>query len=297
MVSVDPAYAHPYAGSFILTSVISQTPITAGQWVYGQLSPVVEIVPPERVVPPDITPQELMERNFKMLEESETLAKVVALRLAGYEVEVIGEAAKIGAILPESLAQGILKPDDLVIELDGEPVRTAGELAARIQEHAPDDMIRLRVDRNGEVLDLILPLIQPDGPGSPPRLGITVETVGLDVKLPFEVKIEPQKIAGGPSAGLMFTLTVYNMITPEDLTGGRKIAGTGTINLDNRVGPIGGVEQKVAGAERADAEYFLVPPENYEAASRVARRIKVVQVATVEEAIDYLKNLPAENNP
>ena len=85
------------------------------------------------------------------------------------------------------------------------------------------------------------------------------------------------------------------MVTPQDLTGGRKIAGTGTISLDGKVGPIGGVEQKVAAAEGAGAEYFLSPPENYAAAKSVARHIKVIKVATAEQAIQFLKSLPPKN--
>jgi PDZ domain-containing protein len=92
----------------------------------------------------------------------------------------------------------------------------------------------------------------------------------------------------------MFTLTVHDMVTPADLTGGRVIAGTGTINLDGTVGPIGGVQQKVAGAEYAGAEYFLSPPENYDDARSVARQIKVVKVATAEEAIQFLRSLPPQ---
>jgi PDZ domain-containing protein len=136
------------------------------------------------------------------------------------------------------------------------------------------------------------PLIPPAKPGTSPHLGITIESAGMTYKLPFPVKIEPQKIVGGPSAGLMFTLTLYNRLTPDDLTGGRKIAGTGTINLDGTVGPIGGVEQKVAAAEAAGAEYFLSPPENYAAAAAVARTIKVFQVDTAEQAVAFLKSLP-----
>jgi PDZ domain-containing protein len=296
MVIVAPEHRHPYSGSFILTSVISQTPIIAGQWVYAQLSPVVEIVPPERIVPPDITPQELMEQNFKLLEESETLATVVALRLAGYDVRVIGEAVKVTSILPESPAHGVLQINDLILRLNGEPANVASELAARIRALDPNDTVNLVIDRAGQPMELTLPLMQPSDPNEPPRLGITIETVGLDVELPFEVEVRPKKIAGGPSAGLMFTLTIYNLITPGDLTGGRKIAGTGTINLDGKVGPIGGVEQKVAGAERAGAEYFLVPLENYEDAQRVARKIKVIKVETAQEAIDFLRGLPPANS-
>ena len=106
------------------------------------------------------------------------------------------------------------------------------------------------------------------------------------------IRIVPQKIIGGPSAGLMFTLAVYNMLTPEDLTSGRIIAGTGTINPNGTVGPIGGVQQKVVGAELRGAEYFLSPPQNYQDAKAMARNIKVIEVATAEEAIQFLQSLP-----
>jgi PDZ domain-containing protein len=92
----------------------------------------------------------------------------------------------------------------------------------------------------------------------------------------------------------MFTLTLYNVLSPEDLTGGRKIAGTGTINLDGTVGPIGGVKQKVAAAEAVGASYFLSPVENYEDALSVARHIKVIKIATAQQAIEFLQSLPAQ---
>jgi PDZ domain-containing protein len=119
---------------------------------------------------------------------------------------------------------------------------------------------------------------------------LTIAPAGFDYTLPFPVRIVPQKIVGGPSAGLMFALTVYDLVSPGDLTGGRKIAGTGTISLDGTVGPIGGVERKVVAAELAGAEYFLSPPENYAAALAAARDIQVVRVATAEEAIAFLRS-------
>jgi PDZ domain-containing protein len=294
MISVPPEYRHPHRGNFILTSVLAQTPIVMGQWVYGKLNPVVKIVPPERIVPPDVTPQELMRRNFRMLEESETIATVVALRLAGYEVQFTGQGAGVVSVLPESPAHGVLQPGDRIVALNGTPIETADELAARIRAQDPHATVELVVKRDGQRMELRLPLMEPTAPGEPPRLGIVVQTAGFDVEFPFPVEVRPQKIAGGPSAGLMFTLTIYNLITPEDLTGGRRIAGTGTIDLEGRVGPIGGVEQKVASAERAGAVYFLVPPENYEAARRVARRIRVVKVATAQEAIEFLQGISRE---
>jgi PDZ domain-containing protein len=141
-------------------------------------------------------------------------------------------------------------------------------------------------------MDLSIELIPPGSADGAPRIGISIETAGLAYDLPFPVQITPKKIAGGPSAGLMFTLTVYDLLTEEDLTGGRKIAGTGTIDINGNVGPIGGVQQKVAAAERAGAEYFLCPAQNYADAVAVAKEIEVVQVTTAEEAIEFLKSLP-----
>ena len=103
--------------------------------------------------------------------------------------------------------------------------------------------------RDQQSMDVSVPLIAPTITNTTPRLGIVIGSAGSDVQLPFPVQIVPEKIVGGPSAGLMFTLAVYNAVTPTDITGGRKIAGTGTISLDGTVGPIGGVEQKVAAAE------------------------------------------------
>jgi PDZ domain-containing protein len=111
------------------------------------------------------------------------------------------------------------------------------------------------------------------------------------VKAPFPVGIVPQKIVGGPSAGLMFALAVDNALSPTDLARGERIAGTGTIDVNGKVGPIGGVEQKVASAEWSGASYFLCPTENYQAALAAVRTTKVVEVATAQQAVDFLRSL------
>jgi PDZ domain-containing protein len=292
MVEVPPQHRYPSAGAFFLTTVIPQTPITAGEWVVGQLSPMVKIVPPEQIVPPGTTAQALAHQEYQMLDESETTATVEGLRLAGYNATIEGKGARVVSIVPDSPAKGVLQPGDIIIGLNGQPIRTTSELTNRLMAQDAHVTVPLQIERDGRKMGLVVPLMPPSKPGQPPRIGILVESAGFSVQLPFPVEIVPQKISGGPSAGLMFTLTVYNMVTPEDLTGGRKIAGTGTISLDGTVGPIGGVQQKVAGAEIAGAEYFLSPPENYEDARAVARNIQVVKVATAEQAIQFLRNLP-----
>lgn len=292
MVQVPAEYRYLSAGSFVLTTVIPQAPITTGEWVFGQLSPVVRIVPAEQIVPEGTTPQELARQGFQMLDQSETAAIVVGLRLAGFPVNAEGKGVLVASILADSPANSVLQPGDIITGMNGQAIRTTSQLIDGIKAQTPNTSLDLQILRNGQQRKVTVPLMQPATPGDPPRIGITIQSAGTDVKLPFPVKIVPNKIAGGPSAGLMFTLTVYDMVTPKDLTMGRVIAGTGTINLDGTVGPIGGVQQKVAAAEGAGAQYFLSPSENYEDAVAMARNIKVIKVATAKQAIDFLNSLP-----
>jgi Lon-like protease len=294
MVEVPPEYRYPFTGDFILTTVILQTPITVGQWVFGHLSPITTIVPPERVVPPDTTIQEVAEQGYSMLEESERTAIAMGLQLAGYPVEIVGHGVRVLSVQEDSLAAGLLQPGDVLVGLDGAVIATTSDLNNLLHQHAPGDIVQLAVERAGQTLEIAVPLMAPFAEDRPPRIGISIESAGVDIQLPFPVQIIPQKIVGGPSAGLMFTLTVYNWVTPEDVTGGHIIAGTGAIDMNGIVGPIGGVQQKVVGAELAGAEYFLAPPENYADALSAARTIQVVEIATAEQAIEFLRALPQQ---
>jgi PDZ domain-containing protein len=206
---------------------------------------------------------------------------------------MVGKGVEISTVQPDSQAQGLLQSGDVITGLNGRPIQTTSELIAQIKTQEPHTTVHLTIERNHHEVEVAVPLMPPTATNTSPRLGITIQPAGFDVQLPFPVKIVPQKIVGGPSAGLMFTLTVDNMVSPEDLTDGKKIAGTGTINMDGSVGPIGGVEQKVAAAEAAGAEYFLSPVENYENARSVARHIQVVKIATAEQAVEFLHSLSA----
>jgi len=294
MVTVPPQYDHPPQGTFILTTVIPQAPILAGEWVYAKLNPEVRLVPAEQIVPSGTTPQEIARQGVQMLNESKQTAIAVGLRLAGYDANVIGEGVRVVTIEPDSPARQVLQPGDVITSLNDEATLTVPDLVNKIEAQSAGLMVELQIQRDSRQMTVKVPLMPPVHPGGSPRIGIVVESVGFKTELPFPVEIRPQKISGGPSAGLMFTLTVYNLVTARDLTSGRKIAGTGTISLDGTVGPIGGVEQKVAAAEGAGAEYFLSPPENYAAAKSVARHIQVVEVSTAEQAIQFLKSLSGQ---
>ncbi len=294
MVQLPRENRHPIAGSFLITTVALQTPILAGQWLYSMWNPAAELVPPERIVPPDTTLQERAQRGYSILEVSKTKAVAVGLTRAGYDVKVSGEGVRIVSLMNNSPSLGILKPGDVIVGIDNQPVLTLPELTTQLALKHPSEQVELQIkgERGREVV--AVNLLSPLERGAHPRLGIAIEQAGYDYTFPFPVAVVPQKITGGPSAGLMLALTTYNLVTPEDLTGGRIIAGTGTINLDGSVGPVGSVRQKVAGAELAGAEYFLVPPQHYQEARAAARRIEVIQAGTIEETINFLKSLPPD---
>jgi PDZ domain-containing protein len=289
MIEIPTMASEPSGGDFLLTTVVGQTPILAGQFLLAHLDPTLALVPPERVVPPEVSPQDLMAENARMLTESQTVASVVALRLAGYDASFTGTGARVTGIGPESQVQDLIQPGDRIVALDDMAVRTTSDLVVALGSLDSWSSARVTLVRGEETLQHTVPLLPPAEPDGPPRIGITVETAGSAADLPFPVAIRPRSILGGPSAGLMLTLAIYDRVTPGDLTSGRRIAGTGTIDPDGRVGPIGSVAQKVAAAERAGASHFLVPQENAADARRASRRITVVEVATVEDAVAWLR--------
>lgn len=297
MVQLPLKYVHPASGSFILTTVIPQTPILFVEWVYGHLDRSIKLESADQIVTSNTSVQATAQQQYHFLLDSETTAVIVGLRLAGYQVNVTGDGAMILSILPESPANGLLQTGDIITSINGKPVLTPSDLTGQLALQSQGAILEIQVVRNGTMLKLAVPTIPPAEPNGPVRIGIVVEPHGISYHLPFPVKIVPKKVAGGPSAGLMFTLGVCNMVGSRDLTGGRKIAGTGTIDLDGNVGSIGGVQQKVIAAERAGAVYFFVPPDNYQDALAVARHIKVIKVATAQEAIDFLISLPPSKTP
>jgi PDZ domain-containing protein len=292
MVHVPPGHAHPVAGTLMLTTVIPQAPIVVAEWLYAQFDPAIHLTTSRAIVPAHTTPQQLAIRGFRDLQESEKTAIVVGLQLAGFDASLRFEGAEIVAIDPASRAAALLRPGDEIVRVNGTAVGTASDVSRILAADPRAGTARLDLKRGGEALSVDVPLTPPPGGTGAPKIGIAVSPTGDTLSLPFPVTITPQKVDGGPSAGLMFSLAVYNAVTADDLTRGHRIAGTGTIDLNGNVGTIGGVQQKVAAAERAGAEYFLSPPGNYADAAAIAGRIHVVRVATAREALAFLQGLP-----
>jgi PDZ domain-containing protein len=276
-------------GNFFMVTVAQQQ---ANLWglIYAYLDPAIDICPISKVLPPDMSNEEYNKIMQSWMLDSKYLAQIIALRRAGYEVPITSDGVEVVEIIPGSPAEGILLPGDIIKAIGNRKINLAEEVVQQIQQKGIGEMVRLTVQRNGELKEYELRTTSHMDEPQQAALKIYVRTLNWQPLLPLEIDINTGPVIG-PSAGLMFVLEILDRVTPENLTGGHSIAGTGTITINERVGSIGGVKQKVITAEKAGIEYFLVPWENYEEAKEVARNIKVVPVGELRDALTFLEGL------
>ena len=205
MVNVPSQYRFNHTGTFILTTISIRAPIFVGEWLQAQIDPTKLVVAPKKT-----TPQELARQDFQMLQDSEATAITVGLRRVGYPSDMIGRGARVDTILPEGRANGILQTGDVITAVNSTPIRTMDDFMEKINALSGNSPVQLAVERGQVKMDLTVPVLQPDLPSDTPKIGITAESDGFDLNSPFPISITTQEISGGSSAGLMFTLTVYN---------------------------------------------------------------------------------------
>jgi Lon-like protease len=196
-------------------------------------------------------------------------------------------------------ADGKLLPGDRIIKIDDRTFSSSAAFIDYVNEKQVGDAIKLSIERNDSPKEVTISVAPY--PQYPSKKGVGIELVeDKEIIVKPEVKVNTDEI-GGPSAGLMFSLEIYNQLTKEDLTRGYDIAGTGTITADGIVGPIGGIEQKIVAADKVGAEIFFAPNENgeensnYIAAVKTAKdiktKMKIVPIDTFDEAVEYLVKL------
>jgi Lon-like protease len=281
---------HPVHGQLLLTTVRLAEP-PAVRAVVDWLDDDADLAPRQAVIPPGVDEREYFATQQRVFRESAQVAAAVGLRKAGYPVEVSGGGVRVSAVIPRSPAAGKLREGDIITALDGRPVRLASDVVEATSRAKAGDEVTLEVKRGDETRTFTIELARVSELGRP-GLGVALATLGFTVKLPFAVDVDQGQI-GGPSAGLMLALTVYDLVDPGDLAAGRTIAGTGTIDISGRVGAVGGVAQKVAAAEEAGAEVFLVPAaEAGQARKAAGTRLKVTSVQTMDDAVAALAAAP-----
>jgi PDZ domain-containing protein len=269
-------------GRFILTAV-NVLHVNVFQFIGAWLDPTRDLVPESFFIAPGETEQQADQRATSQMDQSKIDASIVVLsKLAGYPEEhrpgVLVEAVGL-----DCAATGHLFAGDLLRSINGTRITTETQFSRLLRRLPPSDPLRIEGTAGGQPFTVSLSRRPCDGVKRP-ILGI----LAVD-NFPFPVTISVSDI-GGPSAGLMWALGLYDLLTPGDLTGGRTVAGTGEMFPDGTVGPIGGVENKVAAAKGAGAEVFLVPAgENYRDSRAVAGDLTLVPVHTFADALRYLQ--------
>jgi PDZ domain-containing protein len=297
VVEIDGARTYEHDGEVLfLTVSVSTSRPNLFRLVSAWLDDSTEVVAEDEVLG-GRTREEDAKLNRLEMANSQMTAKRVALERLGFPVTVTGTGVGVVAVLPDSPADGELRVGDVITAVDGEPVTLNEELGPMIRTRAPGDPVTLSVERDGRERSVTLTTrAAPDGSCvGKAQIGITSATRGEKLDLPVDVEIDTGKV-GGPSAGLAFTLTIIDELTPGDLTGGRPVAVTGTIEPGGGVGPIGGVAQKAVTAEDAGARLFLVPEDEVAEARRHADEMKVVGIATLDDALDALERNGGDGN-
>jgi len=278
-VTGHPEYAS--SGRLVMTSVRFRQ-LTALGALLAWIDPDQAVVSRNDLFTPGETPTQEHQRAISQMDQSKLDATSVALSdLTGYPKEH-RPGALVEGVVAGCAADGVLYPGDLIKAIDGQAVGGVAQ-ASRLIESAPSgSTLTFDIRAGGEQHRVDLRRA-PCGGRDEPLVGVS-----LISNFPFEVRIESGDV-GGPSAGLMWALGLYDLLTPGDLTGGRTIAGTGQIGLDGTVYPIGGIEEKVAAAEHAGASVFLVPQGDVAAARTVGGDgMALVPVSSFQDALDYL---------
>ena len=247
------------------------------------------LIPGDQLLPPGVNEEARREGELRAMARSQQVAAAVALRRLGYRVKTTNVGAIVEALVAESPSVGKLRPNDVIVAVDGEPVRTRADLLRLVGAHKPGEQVRVRVKRGTK--EETVTIRTAADPNEPKRavIGVFVDQAA-SIELPLDVKIDLGNV-GGPSAGLAFALDVMEELG-EDVDGGRKIAATGEIQLDGTVVPVGGVKQKTIAVRRSGIGVFLVPAgDNAREARRHARGLRIIPVKNFQQALRSLATL------
>jgi PDZ domain-containing protein len=246
------------------------------------------LVPEDRVNPVGVSEQERREQSLNEMSRSQQIAVAVALRELGYDVEVTPIGAEVVLVLPDSPADGMLEPGDVIVEVRGRAVSSPDEVAEAMEDVQPGSSVVWGIRRDGRTRKVTLRTrAAQDEPGRA-VVGVQIEEAA-EIDFPLDIRIDAGDV-GGPSAGLAFALDVVDELGRE-VDRGRRIAVTGALDLRGNVEPIGGVKQKTFGARLADADIFVVPEDNVAEARRYAGDLRVIAVSSFSEALSVLATM------
>ncbi|MFF9087058.1 PDZ domain-containing protein [Streptomyces sp. NPDC014991] len=267
--------------------------------VHGWLARDSKIVPHDTLYPDGKTEEQSTQENAEEFSQSQESAKVAALKKLDIPVK---SWVIVSTVVKGSPAEGRLHAGDVIKAVDGTTVKQPADVAKLVTRHKPGQKVvftvvpakkRAAAEKTHRTAsgtrDVTLTTATSADRGA--KRAIVGISAGTDHTFPFTIDIKLADV-GGPSAGLMFALGIYDKLTPGSLTGGTFVAGTGTIDDNGTVGPIGGVEMKTVGARSRGARYFLTPADNCAAAAKDAPSgLTLVKVRTIGDALEALKDI------
>ena len=289
IVRVSGHRTYPTEGALDLTTVSVTAPTAAlplGEALLAWFDPARALAPRDFYYPPQVSVEQTERESAVEMASSQDSAVVAALTELGFKVPI---SVTVHSVAKGAPAQGHLQVGDVITAVGGTPVKEAADVSRLLQGVQPGGQAEFTVRRDGGTVPVQSPTEADDADPSRTIVGVTIAG---EPTLPFEVSIKLGHRIGGPSAGLMFSLAIIDKLTPGALTGGEHIAGTGTITPDGRVGPIGGIQQKIPGAADAGASVFLVPSANCgEARQAQTDDVRLVRVRTLASAVDSVEKL------
>ena len=283
-LKVEGSRVYDSEGKLYLTSVGIDDDVRFYEALLDMANRDVQLLPRAELYPQEQDSTEIDKENADLMDRSKETASVVALREVGYEIEPSG--VEVTQVVAGTPADGKLRAGDRILDADGRAVASTDEVRAAITRHEIGERVAFRIDRDDTEKNVSVQVREADGQ---PRVGILLRDLFPD--LPVKVSIETENNIGGPSAGLMFTLSIIDKLTPEDLTGGKRIAGTGEIALDGGVLPVGGVAEKLIAVRRLGVTTFLIPAENCDSVrGQVPDGLRLVKVSTINDALRFLRD-------
>lgn len=262
----------------------SKPPFNIFAAIESWLSPHNAVVPQTELFPPGQTQQQVLKQDTEEMANSQQTAQAAALCQLGIKFQTVDTISSTVRGLP---AAGVLKAGDVIVAVDGTPVTCRASAGTQIRAKAAGQPVALTVRRSGKSRKISLRTAEFQGQ---PVIGVNLVESFV---FPFPVKISIGDV-GGPSAGMMFALAMIDKLTPANLTGGKFIAGTGEIEVDGAVDPIGGIQQKMAAARAAGATVFLTPASNCkDTAGAVPAGLRLVKISTLRGAMAALQALKA----
>ena len=290
MIQIDGLTTRHSEGEMRMTTVSitrADSRLSLAEALVAHLRADHDVLQREAVYPPGRSPQQVDADESYMMDTSQRDAAVAALRAAG---QPVAEMPMVNAVSAAGPAHGKLMPGDLIEKVDGQPVASLLDVGKAVRKHVVGDTVVFVVLRNSVAKTVAVTSVSSVSDRRAPAVGITIDT-GYRYSPTITYSI-PGDIVG-PSAGLAMALSIYQMVAPNDLIGSLRIAGTGSISPDGNVVAIGGIQEKVAGAERDGAKIFLVPSGNCRDLSGVETSMRLVKVSSLKDAIAAIQKIRA----